>query len=111
MLKYSLILLLLVGCSTSKLIPYEVDFLDGTVHLYMSNYRSGFYQVFHDDGTSHCYKALTYQGEALMVCSPVDLINLMDDYGFTFKETITYSTNEDWYSVWVFTKKATPFRE
>ena len=105
MLKYVIILLLLIGCRASKLIPYEIDFLDGTVHLYMSNYRSGFYQVFHDDGTSSCYKALTYDGEALMVCSPVDLINLMSDYGFEFQESITYVVSDgDWYTIWIFIK-------
>ena len=105
MIKYSIILLLLIGCSTSKLIPYEIDILDGRVHLYMSNYHNGFYQVFHDDGTSNCYKALTYDGEALLVCSPVDLINLMSDYGYEFKETITYIVSDgDWYTTWVFVK-------
>jgi len=71
----------------------------------MSNYHNGFYQVFHDNGTSNCYKAITYDEEALLVCSPVDLINLMSDYEFEFKEAITYTTSSDWYTVFVFKKK------
>ena len=106
MIKYVLILLLFIGCSSSKLIPYEVDVFSNEVHLYMSNYHNNNYQVFIDDGQSNCYKAVTQDGEALLVCSPMDLICYMENNNYQFKETISYAVSSgNWYTVWIFKKK------